>query len=154
VTVGMRGPVKRIGWLVTLVVAVAVLVVLPLLATASDYKAVAVQSASDAMSEARTVRLALEGELAGKTLDPYVDTVFWQAHDTLSTAVKDLAKEEVPDQAAAEIQARVSPLLAKTVQAVGTAELAVDSDDGAIRAAIHDLEDVAERLQSFLESSR
>jgi|tagenome__1003787_1003787.scaffolds.fasta_scaffold20970542_3 hypothetical protein len=125
---------------------------------ADDYRTVAVQSADDAMSQVLSVRLLLEGDLSGKTMDPYVDGVLWQAHDTLSTAVSDVAKQEVPDKDAIRVQAEINPLLAAAGRALGAAESAAEStaDDAsdAKRAAIRKLNDVAEKLSAFSEENR
>jgi hypothetical protein len=130
----------------------AVPAVLP--SNADDFRTVAVQSADDALSQVRTVRVALEAELAGKVYDPYVTTLLWQARDTLSTAASDLAKEEVADDRAEALQARISPLLDAALRAVGTAEVALDAGDEAVRDAVRGLGGVGDRLAAFAEDNR
>jgi hypothetical protein len=136
---------------------VAVFVLLP--SDTDDYRNTAVQTAHDAQSEIRTVGLALEADLAGKTYDPYLSTVLWQARDDLSTSASDLAGEEVPDPAAAAVQKRLSGLLDEAITSIGAADAATGIDDEnarhqAVEGVVHRLKDVGGRLEKFTEDTR
>jgi hypothetical protein len=145
----------RTWWVGLAAIAVAVGIAVPavLPVDAEDYRTVAAQSAKDALSQVRTVRLAIEAELAGDVFDPYVSTLLWQARDTLSTAVSDLASEEVPDDEAVAVQREISPLLNDAVRAVGAAGVAVDAGDAAVRDAVETLGDVGDRLAAFVQDN-
>jgi hypothetical protein len=134
------------------VVAIAVPVVLP--TTFDDYRSVAERSAQDAMAQVRTVRLAVQADLDGRTLDPYVSAVLWQARDKLSTAQSDLATEETPDDRSVAVQNEIAPLLADSVRAVNEAGVAADAGDDAMRASVRRLDELGDRLEAFVERYR
>jgi hypothetical protein len=142
------------------IVVLAVAAVFVLLPTdTDDYRNTAVKTAQDTRSEVRTVSLALEADLAGKTYDPYLSTVLWQARDNLSTSASDLAGEEVPDPTAAAVPKRLSGLLDEAITSIGAADAATSIDDDnarhqAIEAVVHRLDQVAARLEQFTEATR
>ncbi|TDP96461.1 hypothetical protein [Labedaea rhizosphaerae] len=151
------------GATITAAVAIVVLAVVAVFALmpsdTDDYRNTAVKTAQDTQSEVRTVSLALQADLAGKTYDPYLSTVLWQARYNVSTSASDLAGEEVPDPTAAAVQKRLSGLLDEAITSIGAADAATGIEDDnarhqAIEGVVHRLDEVGSRLQKFTEATR
>jgi hypothetical protein len=145
----------RVTWSVLGVLALAAVAVPQLLPTTfDDYRSTAVRSAQDALGQVRTVRVAVQADLDGKALGPFLSAVLDRARTTLGTAQDDLAAQEVPDDRAAALQAQIVPLLADAAREVNEAGVAADAGEAAERAAVTELGAVGDRLESFVDGQR
>jgi hypothetical protein len=148
--------VARWVWLAVAVLVLAALAVPQLLPPSyEDYQSTALKSAQDALAQVRTVREAVQADLDGKVLSPYLSSVLDDARKELGKAADDLANQEVPDDRSAALQAQVTPLLSDAVREVNEAGVAADSgEEDAERMAVDDLGALGDKLESFVDGQR
>ncbi|WP_412741446.1 hypothetical protein [Krasilnikovia sp. MM14-A1004] len=114
----------------------------------SKYLRTVLQVAGSAHDATETGRLIGRQELAGNLTGPFATTAFDEATAALAGAQKKFAAQGPPDSASADLRDQLSPLLARSVVALGdTAEAA---DDSALRDGVARLDELADRLDDFI----
>ncbi|GAB1692288.1 hypothetical protein [Krasilnikovia sp. M28-CT-15] len=114
----------------------------------SAYLRTVLQVAESAHDATRTGQLVGQQELAGNVTVPFATTAFDEAAGALAGAQKKFASQGPPDSASADLRDQLSPLLARSVIALGdTAEAA---DDRELRAGVARLTQLAGKLDDFI----
>jgi hypothetical protein len=119
---------------------------------AARYHRVLLQVAESAHDATRTAALTGRLELAGRVTGPFATTAFDDAAKGLAGAQKKFAAQGPPDDESAARRDRLVPLLGAAVTALG--DTAQAEDDGDLRAGVHRLDEVAGRLDDFVEELR
>ena len=115
----------------------------------SDYRRTAVQAAGSAHDAAGTGALVARTQLDGHAFGTFIATAYDDAARTLSGAAKQIAEQAPPDDASARLRDEVLPLVQEAVRALGDASRA--STEGALRAALAALDDVAGKLGDIVD---
>jgi phage gp29-like protein len=107
------------------------------------------ESAHDA---ARTGWLVGNEVLSGKAFPTFASTAFDDATKALAGASDQFASEAPPNAASRQLRDQLSPLLTTEVTVLADASAA--TDDATLRTAVQRLDQLANKLDDFIEAHR
>jgi hypothetical protein len=119
--------------------------------TVSAYTGKAVRTASDALSEVQTARLAVQASLDGKLPRAYLETVLQNSEDALSSIENSFDSIQPPNAAKADdLRDALDSVLGDGSDAVSQLRISARREDTAgLRSALSDLGPVAQKLDAF-----
>ena len=113
----------------------------------------AARSSDEALSSVQATKLAIHQELLGRSYATYLSVVIEDAEGGASTAESQFASIQPPDIASDRLRRQLAPLLARAVDVLESARIAVRRDDlDTLRALRSPLTELADQLDRFSQA--